>query len=92
MIGKNVGEYRSESAIQVLAFVSLIGPFIPFKTYIVPVSLVYSFGFWGVYIHAQDCDLTLIEAFFRFLRYELLAVFAGYITQKYVFQAFMHNN
>ena len=73
-------DYRTASVIQVFSFASLIGPFIPYRMFIGPLSVIYSLGFWGVYLFAVECDMEVTEAVFTFLSYVVLIGLAAYIT------------
>ena len=84
-------EYRTASIIQLFSFVSLIGPFIPYRMFILPVTLIYSAGFWCVYILAAECDMRVHEAVFTFLSYGLLTALAAYITELSSLRAYLQN-
>ena len=81
------GEIWSASVIQVLSFVCILCPFIPFRYFIGPVSFIFSFVFWVAYAKAIKCDLT--GAIFKYLYSIMLIVFVAFVSHYLIVRAYM---
>ena len=75
-------KFRTESTMQLFWFVCLVvGPLVPSKYFVIPTCLFYSSSYWGVYLNATKCDITMSEAIYRYVCYTLTIVIVAYITE-----------
>jgi hypothetical protein len=67
--------YLNASSMQLVVLVTLVlTPSTPLKYFVVPVTVIYSLGFWGVYVLAEEKGVGLLEALVKFLTYALLSL------------------
>lgn len=74
-----MSEYRVASLVQVLSFMTMIGPFLSFKKIIIPIMVAYSATFWWVYLTAPECDILFFEAGIKFFNYSLSILSVAYV-------------
>ena len=82
-------DYRAEGLTQVLTFVCLVAvPTIPFRFFVAPVTLIYSFFYWIVYWKAAEVDIGVEMAILLFMRNTVLTVCIAYVTQSAPLRAY----
>jgi hypothetical protein len=65
-----------------------VGPLIPFRYFAIPLGLIYSFGYWIVYIHATECDVSIFEAIVKYISYVVLTGCVAHATESMVHKAY----
>ena len=86
---KSMTEYQVANTMHMFAFVSLIGPFIPFTQFVVPAAAIYSVSFWATYFSADHCDYQVL---FKYLVHAGTIISAAYVIQYTVLRAYMKKN
>ena len=84
------GEQRAQSVLLLFSYVGLIGTCFPLRHYLVPVSVVYACGYWGLYANCEKEQL-LHEVIFKFFIYYLLMVGSAKMTQNSLKEALYTN-
>ena len=74
-------DFRVKLTLCFFAFVSMVGTFLPFRHYMIPVTLFYTTIFWLPYLsETQPCDLTGGEMRCQYFMYMMICVGAGYVA------------
>jgi hypothetical protein len=79
---KEMDLYLNATCVQLLTFVCLVmGPTLPITQWICPVTIVYSFSYWGIYIMGKQSNGGVQEVLVKFVTYALLSVFVALVHQ-----------
>ena len=74
--------YLTASSMQLVVFVTLVlTPSTPLKYFVVPVTVIHSLGFWGVYVLAEEKGIGLLQAVVKFLTHALLSLSINFFYQ-----------
>ena len=77
-----LGEMRTQSAMQLFSYMSMLGTFLPLRWYLLPVSVVYTGSYWSVYALCTNDEQEKFEVICRFMSNLTLFVIGAIMVQE----------
>ena len=81
-------EFSERLLFQFFLFVGLIGTFLEFKTYSIPVTIIYSGIFWTVYVLSPQCEILFFTALYKFSIAVVLNIGTAFMVHRALSEAF----